>query len=246
MNDAQKTLADIRALCDAGDVMALWSQRTIKALARLPEGHLRAALSTIRFHFGADCLPRLLARTVREDRKRYLDYLQRVAVKPITANSKAKLYHGARLFARVGGLCRGRKGFAALDPERFARIQPMGTEAARRKAAERRAAQAPVLAKDPPPPVGAYIDLQPFWWVKPAAPSVPEGSGSRGVARGGSPGVAWPSVADVPQATTAAVPEGGQQPANAAPGRVHSFEAWAGPFCRVCAKIEAEGAHRRG
>jgi hypothetical protein len=173
--DDVKVLRSIQTICESGDAQRLWTQQTIKALAKLSEGNLRAAMQTVRFHFGADCQPRLLARAIREERRRFLDYVQRVAVKPVTPTAKAKLERGARLFARAGGLQRGRKGFAAMTPEQFARVQPMGAAAWRRIAAERASARAQILSGDALPPPGAHVDLPPFWWTEGTA-AVPAAS----------------------------------------------------------------------
>ncbi len=188
MNDA-KTLRDLQLILEAGDLARLWDERTIKAIARLAEGNLRAALRTIRFHFGSDCSPRLFSRAVREKRKRYLDRLQCTAVAPKTVNGKTKLQMGARLFARAGGLCRGKKGFAGMSPETYERVQPLGTAAARQKAAQRRAAGAPLLANSP---AGAQVDLAPFWWIDKPAASVPVRNTSDAAARSGEVQVIYP------------------------------------------------------
>lgn len=141
MNDA-RTLADVQAICEMGDLKGVWHYTMLKRLAALNTPSLGAAKRIIRARFGRACAPQALARAIREERGKFLQSERaKVFSSKTVSNSGPKLSYKrtalAAAFGRLGGMTRCAKGFARMTPEKRAEIQAKALEGRKRARARR-------------------------------------------------------------------------------------------------------------
>ena len=147
MNDA-RTLRDVATLCGSGDVHSLWTLPMLRRMSRLSKPELKLAKRLIKQRFGKDCAPQLMARAIKQEREKFLrSERARVFKEKSDSSSDRKLLPAKRPdalmaeFGRRGGMWRGRKGLAAMNPETYARVKALALAGTKRAAAERRAAR---------------------------------------------------------------------------------------------------------
>jgi hypothetical protein len=141
-----QTLLDVQSACDEGDIRAFATINMLKRLGCLSKPALAVAKRMIRARFGNRFPPHLLSRAIRSEREKFLHAERAKAFGSKAASSLSSKFlckkdRLAVAFGRRGGLTRGRKGLAAMTPEKRAEIQAKAIAGIKRARAQREAAR---------------------------------------------------------------------------------------------------------
>lgn len=146
MNEA-RTIAEIREICQRGNLVAIWHPKMLRRLASLNKPSLAAAKKIIRLRFGSDCSPRSLAAAVREAREEFLRSERARVFDSKTDSNYGLKFSGRKLafaaaLGRLGGLSKVPKGFALMAPEKALEVRAKALAGRRQARLERQAARA--------------------------------------------------------------------------------------------------------